>query len=101
MMVVTVQGAPPQITFLPHAVLPRLVRHPLASAQLLVRRASVVEQQQQKHQAAAHPLLADVDSESVQAAIQQLFDAIIMLEDSAVRDFVGVLCKLSSEMVSM
>jgi len=34
-----------------------------------------VEQQQQRHQAAAHPLLADVDSESVQAAIRRLFDA--------------------------
>ena len=60
-----------------------------------------VEQQQQKLQAAAHPLLADVDSESVQAAIQRLFDASIMLEDPAFRDFVGALCKLSLEMVSM
>ena len=42
-----------------------------------------VEQQQQRHQAAAHPPLADVDSESVQAAIRQLFDASIMLEDPA------------------
>ena len=60
-----------------------------------------VEQQQQRHQTAAHPLLADVDSESVQAAIQRLFDASVMLEDSAFRDFVGALCKLSLEMVSM
>jgi hypothetical protein len=59
------------------------------------------EQQQQRHLAAAHPLLADLDSESVQSAIQRLFDASIMLEDSAFRDFVGALCKLSSEMVSM
>ncbi len=59
------------------------------------------QQQQQRHQAAAHPLLADVDTESVQAAIQRLFDASIMLEDSAFRDFVGALCKLSLEMVSM
>ena len=58
-------------------------------------------EQQQRHQAAAHPLLADLDSESVQAAIQRLFDASIMLDDSAFRDFVGALCKLSSEMVSM
>ena len=35
---------------------------------------------------AAHVLLADVDSESVQAAIQRLFDASTMLEDSAFRD---------------
>jgi hypothetical protein len=32
-----------QITFLPHAVPHRLVRHPMAPVQLLVRRASVVE----------------------------------------------------------
>ena len=54
-----------------------------------------VEQQQQRHQAAARLLLADVDSESVQTAIQCLFDASIMLEDSAFRNFVGALCKLS------
>lgn len=59
------------------------------------------QQQQQRNQAAAHPLLADVDSESVQAAIQRLFDASVMLEDSAFHDFVGALCKLSCEMVSM
>ena len=52
---------------------------------------------------AAHVLLADVDSESVQVAIhvQRLFDASTMLEDSAFRDFVGTLCKLNSEMVGM
>jgi len=61
-----------------------------------------VEQQQQRHQAgAAHPLLADVDCESVQAAIQQLFDASIMLEDSAFRDFVGALCRSNLEMINM
>jgi hypothetical protein len=59
------------------------------------------EQQQQRHQAAAQPLLADLDSESVQAAIQRLFDAGIMLEDSAFRDFVGTLRKLSLELVSI
>ena len=32
-----------QITFLPHAVLRRLVRRPLAPVRFLVRRASVVE----------------------------------------------------------
>ena len=61
-------------------------------------------QQQQQHQSrqqAAHPLLADLDSESVQAAIQRLFDASVILEDSAFHDFVGALCKLSLEMVSM
>ncbi len=49
------------------------------------------QQQHQRHQAAAYPLLTDVDSENVQAAIQRLFDASIMLEDSAFRDFVGPL----------
>ena len=52
------------------------------------------QQQQQRHQTAAHPLLADVDSESVQAAIQRLFDASILLEDSAFRHFVSALRKL-------
>ena len=60
-----------------------------------------VGQQQQRHQAGVHPLLVDADSESVQAAMQRLFDASIMLEHSAFRDFVGPLCKLSLEMVSM
>lgn len=56
---------------------------------------------QQLRQQAVHPLLVDLDSESVQAAIQRLFDASVMLEDSAFHDFIGALCKLSSEMVSM
>jgi hypothetical protein len=85
-------------------------RYPLASAQLLARQARVVEQtgaqveqQRRIRQVAAHPLLVDVDSGSVQAIImiQQLFDANIMLEDSGSHDFVGTLCKLSLEMVSM
>jgi hypothetical protein len=58
-------------------------------------------QQQQPRQQAAHPLLVDVDSESVQAAIQRLFDASVMLDDPAFHDFVGALCKLSLEMVNM
>ena len=49
-----------------------------------------VEQQQQRYQLAAHPLLADVDFETVQG----LFDANMMVEDSAFRDFVGALFKL-------
>ena len=48
-----------------------------------------------RHQAAAHLLLVDVDSESVKAAIQRLFGASIMLEDSAFRDFVGATRKLN------
>ena len=37
----------------------------------------------------------------MRAAIRQLFDAGIMLEDSAFRDFVGGLSKVRLEMVSM
>ncbi|KAH9049815.1 hypothetical protein EDB83DRAFT_2543167 [Lactarius deliciosus] len=59
------------------------------------------QQQPPSRQQAAHPLLADVDSESVQAAIQRLFDSSKVLEDDAFHDFVGALCKLSVEMVSM
>jgi hypothetical protein len=49
---------------------------------------------------AAQPLFADVDSDSVQAAIQRLFDGSIMLEDSVFCDVFGASCK-SLEMVSM
>ena len=52
-------------------------------------------------QPARHPLLADVDPDSVQLAIQRLFEASKNLEDSAFQDFVNALCKLSSEMIGM
>ncbi|KAH9961982.1 hypothetical protein BC827DRAFT_1383745 [Russula dissimulans] len=55
-------------------------------------------QLQQQRQQVAHPLLADADPESVQAAMQRLFDGNIMLDHSAFHDFVGALCKLSFEM---
>ena len=58
-------------------------------------------QQQQLRQQASHPLLADLDPDSVQAAIQRLFDASVIPEHSAFHDFIGALCKLSLEMVSM
>jgi len=48
-----------------------------------------------------HPLLADTDSDSIQLAIQRLFEVSKSLEDSAFQDFVKALCKLSSEMVGM
>lgn len=48
-----------------------------------------------------HPLLMDLDPESIQLAIQRLFDASKNLEDTAFRDFVNALCRLSSEMVGM
>ncbi|KAG2035480.1 hypothetical protein BDR03DRAFT_1001030 [Suillus americanus] len=48
-----------------------------------------------------HSLIMDIDSESVLAAVQRLFDASKNLEDSAFQDFVTALCNLSSEMVGM
>ena len=48
-----------------------------------------------------HPLLTDLDTDSVQNAIQRLFDSSKILEDSAFKDFVDALCKLSGEMVGM
>ncbi|KAH9049809.1 hypothetical protein EDB83DRAFT_2553433 [Lactarius deliciosus] len=67
-----------------------------------------LQQQQQRppsrQQAAhppSHPLLADIDSECVQAAIQRLFDSSKVLEDDVFHNFIGALCKLSVEMVSM
>ena len=54
-----------------------------------------VEQQQQRYQLAAHPLLADVDSETIQG----LFDANIMVEDSAFCDLLVHYASL--EMISL
>ncbi|KAF9484605.1 hypothetical protein BDN70DRAFT_825412 [Pholiota conissans] len=48
-----------------------------------------------------HPLLLDLDVETMQLAVQRLFDSSKNLEDSAFKDFVDALCKLSSEMVGM
>ncbi|KDR71626.1 hypothetical protein GALMADRAFT_254004 [Galerina marginata CBS 339.88] len=48
-----------------------------------------------------HPLLLDLDVETMQHAVQRLFDSSKNLEDSAFKDFVNALCKLSSEMVGM
>lgn len=52
-------------------------------------------------QAIRHPLLSDLDVETMQMAVQRLFDSSKNLEDSAFKDFVNALCKLSSEMVGM
>lgn len=52
-------------------------------------------------QPARHPLLADIDPDNVQLAIQRLFEASKNLEDSAFQDFVNALCKLSAEMIGM
>jgi len=48
-----------------------------------------------------HPLLTDLDVDTMQMAIQRLFDSSKNLEDSAFRDFVNALCKLSGSMVTM
>ncbi|KAI0354523.1 hypothetical protein OH77DRAFT_1548844 [Trametes cingulata] len=48
-----------------------------------------------------HPLLADLDPDSLQHAIQRLFDASKNLDDNAFRDFVKALCKLSAAMIGM
>jgi hypothetical protein len=48
-----------------------------------------------------HPLLSELDAESVLNGIQKLFDTSKNLEDSAFGDFINALCKLSGEMVSM
>lgn len=46
-----------------------------------------------------HPLLSDLDLDTMQMAIQRLFDSSKNLEDNAFKDFVDALCKLSAEMV--
>jgi hypothetical protein len=48
-----------------------------------------------------HPLLTDLDPDTLQNAIQRLFDASKNLEDGAFTHFVSALCKLSAEMVEM
>ncbi|KIK97811.1 hypothetical protein PAXRUDRAFT_824529 [Paxillus rubicundulus Ve08.2h10] len=62
---------------------------------------SEVGKPSQPQQLARHPLLADVDPDNVQLAIQRLFETSKNLEDSAFQDFVNALCKLSSEMIGM
>lgn len=48
-----------------------------------------------------HPLLADLEVDTVLTAIQRLFDASKNLDDAAFKDFVDALCKLSAEVVGM
>ena len=50
---------------------------------------------------ARHPLLTDLDGETLLNAIQRLFDSSKNLEDPAFKDFINALCKLSAEMVGM
>ncbi|KAK1219528.1 Endocytosis and vacuole integrity protein [Marasmius sp. AFHP31] len=55
----------------------------------------------QQGQSVKHPLLSDLDTETMLSAMQRLFDASKNLEDDAFKSFVGALCKLSAEMVGM
>ncbi|KAI0690366.1 hypothetical protein BC835DRAFT_1365030 [Cytidiella melzeri] len=55
----------------------------------------------QSHQQSRHPMLADLDADSLELSIQRLFDASKNLDDGAFQDFVGALCKLSASMVGM
>lgn len=48
-----------------------------------------------------HPLLSDLDVETMLLAIQRLFDASKNLDDPSFKEFLDALCKLSSEMVGM
>lgn len=48
-----------------------------------------------------HPLMTDLDVDTVQLAINRLFDTSKSLDDDAFRDFIAALCKLSWEMVGM
>ncbi|THU96822.1 hypothetical protein K435DRAFT_722517 [Dendrothele bispora CBS 962.96] len=48
-----------------------------------------------------HPLLSDLDAETMLNAMQRLFDASKNLEDGAFKCFVDALCRLSAEMVGM
>ncbi|KAH9934248.1 uncharacterized protein B0H18DRAFT_1082813 [Fomitopsis serialis] len=56
---------------------------------------------QQPQTTTRHPLLADLDPESMQHAIQRLFDASKNLDDGAFRHFVSSSCKLSAAMIGM
>jgi hypothetical protein len=48
-----------------------------------------------------HPLLSDLDIDSIQAAINRLFDTSKSLDDQAFKHFIASLCKLSAAMVGM
>lgn len=48
-----------------------------------------------------HPLLADLDADSVLHTMQRLFDASKNMDDGAFHHFVAALCKLSAAMVGM
>ncbi|KAL0562942.1 Endocytosis and vacuole integrity protein, partial [Marasmius crinis-equi] len=55
----------------------------------------------QQGQGVRHPLLSDLETETMLLAMQRLFDASKSLEDDAFKSFIRALCKLSAEMVGM
>ena len=79
----------------------RNVLSPTAGGISASRSGSSIPANAQQQQGGRHPLLQDLDTETLQAAIQRLFDASKNLEDPAFSDFINSLCKLSSEMVGM
>ena len=56
---------------------------------------------QSQQQLSRHPLLTDLDPESLQHSLQRLFDASKNMDDHAFHDFISALCKLSAVMVGM
>ncbi|KAG9008257.1 hypothetical protein FRB94_013617 [Tulasnella sp. JGI-2019a] len=50
---------------------------------------------------ARHPLLTDLDIDTVQSSINRLLDRTRNLDDKAFKDFVAALCRLSREMIGM
>lgn len=48
-----------------------------------------------------HPLLMDLDIDTIQSAINRLLDATKSLDDDAFKDFITSLCRLSKEMIGM
>jgi hypothetical protein len=48
-----------------------------------------------------HPMLADLDADSLELSVQRLFDSSKNLDDGAFRYFVSALCKLSASMVGL
>ncbi|KAL6306601.1 hypothetical protein BKA93DRAFT_729312 [Sparassis latifolia] len=101
--VLTVRGARPSTakrnTIGPGAINLPGGRTASSGSQTGAQTGTVASPQQQSH--ARHPLLADLDADSLQHAIQRLFDASKNLDDGAFRDFVNALCKLSAAMIGM
>ncbi|KAJ7597649.1 guanine nucleotide exchange factor in Golgi transport N-terminal-domain-containing protein [Mycena floridula] len=69
----------------------------LVSPKRVATRPAISGSQQQQR----HPLLMDLEVDTMLGAIQRLFDSSKNLEDEAFKHFVDSLCRLSSEMVGM